>query len=146
MKFLWNFKHETEIWHCKHNRQILSKSIKKYLNLNNVLDFVIVNNKNARSMLFDLVLVGVSVVKSESFQQINVELFCFAFFCFVLFFIYLYIFLVCVLCFTLSMFFDTGKDSINFYWKVLWFEVDFERSLLTVDVKEISRTNYSGDW
>lgn len=43
------------------------------------------------------------------------------------------------------MFFDTGKDSINFYGKVLRFEVDFERSLLTVDVKEISRTNYSGD-
>ena len=115
------------------------------MNLNNVLDFVIVNNKNARSMLFDLVLVGVSVVKSESFQQINVELFCFAFFLFCFIF-YLYIFLVCVLCFTLSMFFDTGKDFINFYWKVLWFEVDFERSLLTVDVKEISRTNYSGGY
>ena len=112
MKFLWNFKHETEIWHCKHNRQILSKSIKKYLNLNNVLDFVIVNNKNARSMLFDLVLVGVSVVKSESFQQINVELFCFAFFlfCFI-FYLFIYFFGVCF------MFYF---EYVFWYWKRLY--------------------------
>ena len=66
-------------------------------------------------MLFGLVLVGVSVLKSESFQQINVELFCFAFFFFFLiFYSFIYFFGVCFM-FNFEYVFDTGKDSINFY-------------------------------
>ena len=108
-------------------------------------------------MSFDLVLVGISI-KFEFSQQINLEL-CFLSFFFVLFYFY-FLFIdilfccmcmdVCVWvsgCFTLNVFFATGKDSINSTQKniekILCIELDSARSLLTVGVEKFSRTKFS---